>query len=103
VSASVHGITCIITVTAYCIVTLSFININLYDCDCKYSCSCYFICILFLVCSVSFIGCVVLCCVLFERDVLLRVMCYLCVVSYCITTATGINQFGVKINNIKIL
>jgi hypothetical protein len=40
--------------------------------------------ILFILCSVSFIVSVVLC------DV-----CYLCVVSYCSTTATGKTQFSV--------
>jgi hypothetical protein len=49
-----------------------FININLYNCSCN------FICIVFIVCSVSLIVCVVLCAV-----------CYLYVVPYCSTTATG--------------
>jgi hypothetical protein len=40
--------------------------------------------IVFIVCSVSFIVCVVLCAVL-----CLSVVCYLCVVSYCGSTATG--------------
>jgi hypothetical protein len=40
--------------------------------------------ILFIVCSVFFIVCVVLCAVF-----CLSVVCYLCVASYCSTTATG--------------
>jgi hypothetical protein len=73
VGASVHDITYFIIVTVWCIVYLFFVNINLF----KY-CSCNYIYTVFIVCSVSFIVCVVL------YDV-----CYLCVASYCSTTATG--------------
>jgi hypothetical protein len=59
---------------------LIFININLYNCSCDY---------LYLFCVVSFIVCVVLYAVSLDRDVILCDVCYLFVVSYCITTATG--------------
>jgi hypothetical protein len=45
---------------------------------------------LLIVCNVSFIVCVALCAVLFERGVLFCVIfVFLCVVSYCSTTANG--------------
>jgi hypothetical protein len=47
----------------------------------------YFICIVFIMCSVSFIVCVGLCVVLCLSVV--YYLCYLCVASYCSTTATG--------------
>jgi hypothetical protein len=48
------------------------------------------ICIVFVVCSVSFIVCVVLRAVFVSVwSVILCDVCYLCVVSYCSTTATG--------------
>jgi hypothetical protein len=49
----------------------------------------FFFGILFIVCNVPFNVCVALCAVLFESSVLFCVICaFLCVVSYCSTTAT---------------
>jgi hypothetical protein len=46
------------------------------------------ICIHFVYC-VLYCVCSFVCCVSFDRDVILCDVCYLFVVSYCITTATG--------------
>jgi hypothetical protein len=55
------------------------------------------ICIVFIACSAPPFVCVAMYAVF-----CLSVVCYeyLCVVSYCSTTATGQNPFAVKINNI---
>jgi hypothetical protein len=62
----------------YCLVysMLIFINTNFYNCSCDYL---YSFCV---VCSF-------VCCVSLDCGVILCDVCYLFVVSYCITTATG--------------
>jgi hypothetical protein len=84
---------CYLCVVSYCSTTATGKNaftVKIYNKIINNN-KCY---VMLIVCSVSFIVCVVLCAMF-----CLSVVCYLCVVSYCSTTATGKNAFAVKIHN----
>jgi hypothetical protein len=82
----------------YCLVysMLSFINVNLYNCSCEiYIIVVVIICIRSAQC-VLYCMCSFVCCVSFDRGVILCVVCCLFIVSYCKPLPPGKNPFAVN-------